>query len=159
MTNIVKNNDIHCRPSISLLATLLGTRIFCYSPTRTLLEVKKSYSFVPAHKGLALVKKMTPWQNLWIPVTIPCCNTLWFIPITNPRNCISEETLALYFSLINCVIFYSNIFIRCTDYYTVRCSHLTSPYLDSKLEIPNPIQTGPHGQSTKLTLLMLPLTT
>ena len=32
---IVKNNDIHCRPSISLLATLLGTRIFCYNPTRS----------------------------------------------------------------------------------------------------------------------------
>ena len=41
--------NIHCRPSISLLATLLGTRIFCYNPTRTLLEVKKAYSFVPGN--------------------------------------------------------------------------------------------------------------
>ena len=37
--------NIHCRPSISLLATLLATRIFYYNPTRTLLEVKKPYSF------------------------------------------------------------------------------------------------------------------
>ena len=37
--------NIHDRPSISLLATLLATRIFYYNPTRTLLEVKKPYSF------------------------------------------------------------------------------------------------------------------
>ena len=36
--------NIHCRPSISLLATLLATRIFYFNPTGTLLEVKKSYS-------------------------------------------------------------------------------------------------------------------
>ena len=37
--------NIHCRPLISLLATLLATRIFYYNPTRTLLEVKNPYSF------------------------------------------------------------------------------------------------------------------
>ena len=36
--------NVHCRPLISLLATLLATRIFCYNPTRTLLEVRKPYS-------------------------------------------------------------------------------------------------------------------
>ena len=37
--------NVHYRPLISLLATLLGTRIFYHNPTRALLEVKKPYSF------------------------------------------------------------------------------------------------------------------
>ena len=41
--DVVQN--IHCQPSILLLATLLAIWIFYCNPTRTLLEVKKPFSF------------------------------------------------------------------------------------------------------------------
>ena len=37
---------------ISLLATLLGTRIFYHNPTRTLLGIKKPYSLGPGYDTL-----------------------------------------------------------------------------------------------------------
>ena len=37
--------NIHCRPLILLLSTLLSTRIFYNNPTKTLFEVKMPYSF------------------------------------------------------------------------------------------------------------------